>query len=410
MNQFETSPARCAYCNGCGPFNDEHVFPAGLGGNDRAFLLKNIVCMNCNTGIFSKFEGVLMRKSLVSLGRIAYQPHGRTKRDAPVFEPVENGLVSDDGDLLEAGYKKGFNVAIHPQIIIYEDKIKFIATEAEELNSFFSNLEKTLNTEKTLIVEELNTGAARRYNVHTFTYSNDTFVSSETTNTSKPPKNSIWLRSIPEKTANRKPFDGILYSDRPGNLSLKLSDKTKVDRFLNAVHKALPKISKDPEHYETSITEHPLISTTFLGWSQDCDRAVAKIAFNFLIFECSPIVRDRAFAKIKRSILTGTPKLPLSLKQDDSLSGNIFARPPENHHVVLLHPLDMGKGRSALICMMLLYGTTLTSVTLAEKTSIRTLPNPVYYTIDYINHRINRLSLVEYHRRYNPDLGSFFRL
>ncbi len=43
----------CIYCPSTGPFTDEHVVPAGLGGDDKDWLLKDAVCGVCNTTIFS---------------------------------------------------------------------------------------------------------------------------------------------------------------------------------------------------------------------------------------------------------------------------------------------------------------------------------------------------------------------
>ncbi|QUP54739.1 hypothetical protein GO998_13865 [Ralstonia syzygii] len=62
----------CLYCNVASPFTDEHVFPAGLGGDDRRYLLKNLVCEHCNTGIFSKLEGRFMRSSTVAIGNMPF--------------------------------------------------------------------------------------------------------------------------------------------------------------------------------------------------------------------------------------------------------------------------------------------------------------------------------------------------
>src|SRR4051794_23745756 len=42
----------CIYCDSKGPFSEEHVVPAGLGGDDRDWLLKDCVCAKCNTTVF----------------------------------------------------------------------------------------------------------------------------------------------------------------------------------------------------------------------------------------------------------------------------------------------------------------------------------------------------------------------
>ena len=56
----------CIYCGSPGPFTAEHVVSAGLGGDDNAWLLDDLVCGVCNTDIFSKLETKFLRRCLGS--------------------------------------------------------------------------------------------------------------------------------------------------------------------------------------------------------------------------------------------------------------------------------------------------------------------------------------------------------
>lgn len=393
---------KCIYCKGPSPFNDEHVFPAGLGGNDKAFILKNLVCKKCNTVIFSKFEQVLMRNSIVSLSRNLYQPYGRRKGEATVFEPVTSSIIGKDGVPQEAGYKAGFKVDIFPQITLRNQTFEIGAATSEELATFLKTLAERINPECTLIVEKQDLTHPNSYLVHKYYYRYDRFDKAESLAVSTPPKQAIWLKQLMLKAEDTEAPGPVLFSNRPGNLTLKFSETTDIGFFLGALHKALPEIIANQGNFISTVMPQPLVRTTIMGWSPECDRAIAKIAFNFMAFENPEKTRHRSFSKIKRSIVNGHPKLPISLLHDRSLISAIFANAPDKHHVVTLCPAKTPKGRHILICTMLLYGTTATVVTLTDDMPKETLKDAIYYTIDYINNRINRLSFRDYHRIYNP--------
>lgn len=69
----------CIYCSSLGPFTDEHVVPAGLGGDDRDWLLKGVVCAVCNTKVFSPLETKVMRSSPLAMARLFLQSRSRDR-------------------------------------------------------------------------------------------------------------------------------------------------------------------------------------------------------------------------------------------------------------------------------------------------------------------------------------------
>lgn len=78
MGSFDDNT--CIYCNKLRPFTDEHIFPAGLGGDDRNFLLKNLVCGFCNSYFAKNLELTFMRSSEAALSRIFHQPAARKRK------------------------------------------------------------------------------------------------------------------------------------------------------------------------------------------------------------------------------------------------------------------------------------------------------------------------------------------
>ena len=88
----------CLYLDGSEELtyvDQEHVFPAGLGG--KAMLNKGIVSDQANK-LFSKMELKLMRESLLAMDRMLFGPGKRgslTPTDAS--KSLVNVAVQDDG-------------------------------------------------------------------------------------------------------------------------------------------------------------------------------------------------------------------------------------------------------------------------------------------------------------------------
>jgi hypothetical protein len=86
----------CIYCGIGGPFSDEHVVSAGLGGDDDEWLLKGCVCRACNTDVFSKLE-MKAQRTLAGDAVEADRIDGVDSGDMPrllVFWREEGELVS----------------------------------------------------------------------------------------------------------------------------------------------------------------------------------------------------------------------------------------------------------------------------------------------------------------------------
>ena len=111
----------CIYCGSKRAFSDEHVIPAGLGGDDAAWVLTGCVCSICNTDIFSKLETKFLRSSPVALARLFLQEKTRnrgSRTGAPSLQ-TKVTLVSDPGTglLLAAEVGPQGQARVLPQIV-----------------------------------------------------------------------------------------------------------------------------------------------------------------------------------------------------------------------------------------------------------------------------------------------------
>src|SRR5262245_1330648 len=109
----------CIYCGSLGPFTDEHVISAGIGGDDSNWLLKGCVCGRCNTEIFSKLEAKVLRSSPLALARLFLQSHTRGrggKTGTPSIQPQVTYYADDVSKfLLEQELGAGGQPTILPQ-------------------------------------------------------------------------------------------------------------------------------------------------------------------------------------------------------------------------------------------------------------------------------------------------------
>ncbi len=111
----------CIYCGGPGPFTDEHVVSAGLGGDDNGWLLKDLVCGVCNTDVFSKLETKFLRSSGPALARLFLQDKGRGRGSKASTPSIDAELTyfhePNSGTLLVARLIAGGRPITLPQII-----------------------------------------------------------------------------------------------------------------------------------------------------------------------------------------------------------------------------------------------------------------------------------------------------
>ena len=115
-------------CLGPGPFTDEHVVSAGIGGDDQDWLLGGCVCGECNR-VFSKLETKVLRSSPIAIARLFLQPqtrHRGSKTGAPSLQPAVSYFEDEASRvLLEQELEAGGRPAILPQLSLYPAQCPF---------------------------------------------------------------------------------------------------------------------------------------------------------------------------------------------------------------------------------------------------------------------------------------------
>lgn len=145
----------CIYCHSTGPFNQEHVIPVSLGGDDRPdWVLKNCVCEECNSS-FKVFEGKATRQSEIAVARKELQEHTRS-REKPTIN-FESSFFYDKktGIILENETIEG-NIYPASQLLIYETGEARYIGDRDKYSFLIEKLRQSIREGLTLIQKNVN--------------------------------------------------------------------------------------------------------------------------------------------------------------------------------------------------------------------------------------------------------------
>lgn len=403
--------AMCVYCGKSDDFNGEHVFSAGLGGDDKNYILSDCVCRTCNT-YFSKLEVELIRKSPASLARLGMQGVGRgngSRAEPPKLQAADTYIWDDQLSVaLEAELTAKFIAVVLPQLIINIPAIHVAADNNESLHKFVEKFKNLFVGDEIFAIEKIDVDGEPAFEVSTITKSVRTFSVSKVEVLTKPPRDGIWLMTPEENSGQFEGGNGKALLPRfylHGGKSINYKPKN-MTLFLQHLDMALQFLEQNIayDRYEDEDILQPQVKVGMafnLGMSE---RALAKIGFNFLIKVMgAEYARDKAFDSIKSSILTGNPQLPLSKAPNDTFKF-LLGNPPKNNHVLALYASESSAGRALIIVLIKLYDGGVSYFTLANDAPAPDWGLPIYFLIDYQQHKISKPEPMEYIRMFCPDL------
>ena len=400
---------QCIYCPSKGPFSDEHVFPAGMGGDDKNFLLKGMVCKNCNTGIFSKLELSLMRRSPIGLGRQFLQTRTRdrgARTSSPTIETKTHFILDAEGRLLESEYDDNGAETLLAQCIIEGENILYTAQDTEHLSKMYAALAEILEaTQVKLITKERNDQV--RYLVDLYDWSDDKYKLTSSETLKKPPALGIWLDTY---TGNQTNFSPRFFQRLAGQLGLRTTPETDHSKLLRSMRRTLPSMQKKQAEATASSIEQPIVQIEMVIDVAGSERALAKIGMNFLAFTFGPSFINRPqFESIKNSILTGHPELPHSSfgEEHQNVVNDLFGNVPKHCHCVVIMPFPTDDGLCEIYFNAKLYGSGAYKTLLAKQLPLSDLTYPIYFLINYETNTITPMSMVDYQLRFGLLVDKF---
>ncbi|VVN12423.1 hypothetical protein PS634_03878 [Pseudomonas fluorescens] len=398
MTSQSTAPkSSCIYCDGPGPFSDEHVISAGLGADDDRFLLVDMVCQRCNTDVLGNLEREVLRSSPIAVARAFMQPHGRDRgkhTTAPGIQAQHKQMATASGYPDEVDFGMHAKPIVLPQLkMIGEKEFESSAAGLDELRSFVTSLSSLLQDNQVICIRKRGPEYELRYEAISMLRLGKTFTQVDGASfQAKPPRGGLWLERYDETRTRGVNPAATIFKNLNGGIVLKTSS-ARVEDALNFFACAVEQFSYDVQ--VTRDIENPIVSMGLTVTIGVMERVIAKIGINLLAYYLGrDYVTDPGFRQVKDSILTGTPRLGGHTVEDSAIT-TILNAAPDNHHVLFLSKVNQPGGRAAIVLIAKLYGAA-QSMTLALDVPEPHLPLPVFFLVDYLNHEVKQRSLFEY--------------
>ena len=388
----------CIYCGSPGPFTDEHVVSAGLGGDDSGWLLKGLVCGVCNTDVFSRLETKFLRSSGAAMARLFLQEKGRGRGSKASTPSIDADLTyfhePSTGMLLVARLVSGGQPITLPQIIAryQEGQAETAVTggDHQSVGRFLTMLDDLLHDDQIPLVEKYRDRGTTWYSSTPLTWNGRIYTAGGSKRTTVVPKRCIWFEErIRPATVDPKAILPSSVFRRPeGQIVCRVPALAGAVALLSFL-RLNPQVRKqDVATGESQSVERPDIHLRYAPDPKADRRVLAKIGINLSAFILGPeTVRDRAFDDAVDYARTGRGSIADARTMLDVLpAGSSLDR-----HVLALLPSKTAAKRHAVLFHSQLYGGPVECLQLAEfEEPPPGLSEAVIVLVDYQTHRIDR--------------------
>jgi hypothetical protein len=394
----------CIYCGSQGPFSDEHVVCAGVGGDDKAWLLTDCVCRVCNTDIFSKLETKFLRSSPAAVARLFLQPRTRKQGNKTGVPSVQANLsfVPDPGSgiLLEGLLEAGGQTKVLPQLLVVDAaQAATTGPDADSLTTFLSELRAAISGDLTLI-EKKRDGLEVGYEATSLAWKDNSYTATLTETTTKPPHAGIWIEplAVPATAREGGKLLPRIFRVPAGQLVCRVKNVDQAALFLTTLRQA-PELTDSGKIDMTTMTRgNPGIHQRYQFDIVAYDRVLTKIGLNLvakLLGEA--FVRNAAFDSAVAYARDGVGAVYKYPPEHMVEFLKAFGPPLPERHVFALTADPGLNGKHGLAFVARLYGGPIERIRLAEfDTPIPGLEHPILIHVDYVNHKIERLTLEDH--------------
>lgn len=393
----------CIYCGSKGPFSAEHVIPAGLGGDDKRFMLRGIVCKKCNTDVFSPLEREFLRKSPTALGRIFLQTEGRRRSkgtNPPKLEASVKEMITPAGYAVEIELGARGRPTVLPQLVLVGER-EGVSTGSEEtpLREYIDRAQILLGASVTCVSKDISKKSPALY-ATTYTWNGDQYVEGEMLSVLEPPNPSVWSTPLKPNADGSDPKSRArMFLRGNGQVVLRCTEKLGFARALTFFRQLVNQTTF------AQMTEQDVINP-LVGISMSCNvavtgRVLAKIGVNLLAYIAgADYVRNPQFQRVKQAIATGVPAFPLYSTEQKLPIANIFSGLPHTLHGFMIAGVPTPGGTCTLMLNARLYGSQIESVLLGEGLPLINFSNNTFFTVDYGAHRIERYEMMDFVRAF----------
>ncbi|WP_230503779.1 HNH endonuclease [Janthinobacterium sp. FW305-128] len=410
-------PDTCIYCSRPGPFTDEHVFCAGLGGDDNTFLLRELVCKKCNEETFSPLEAAFLRASPEAIGRAFLQTHGRKRSgkaratEAPLLQCTTTSVLLPDSDEpVEAVFGRGGVVSILPKFILTGNNMGSRAATSEDLAVFCHELISYLSADELVAIRKEHASGGASFVVTTYIFSCDKYIESSSSVLRKAPKTGFWIECSGGELEPEEMRRTELVRNSNGHTVVRLKNEGELSGLLGRLRKNIfvfEQIAGKKVDGDTVV--NPLVSISVQSNLDARSRVLAKIGINLCAFVMGKnFVCKEGFSDMKKKILLGQEEIALQnilLDEQSAEFLKIFDLVQKSKHFVSIMLVPMQSGTNKLSMFMRIFGGAFIHIVLAE--NLPHQPNfPIFLEVDYNLHQLEIFNLAEFSSKYSSAVMS----
>jgi len=396
------SESTCIYCGSAGPFSDEHVVPASIGGDDRNWLLKGCVCARCNTDVFSPLETKFSNSSPITIPRMAFQARTRNRGShsrPPTSQPKES-FIQDPRNLVvsEAVFVGGAGlVPVYlPQIHFirvgeHEIETLPIGPNPEAMTSLLAELTRGLVDEIEL-VDKTSQAGRTAYIVYKMRWNTDRYQQISRRTETRAPRNGVWFASLDpvrQFITGGYRLTPRVFRHSSGSITCRAGNIDAAGIALGILRVALPRHTVRGDEQKNAFL--PLIKQSYSFDMEAFIRVLAKIGLN-VIAHTSGLETFRAsnFDQARRFVLTGDDPLPFDLKSRQRFPVALEKLSSKRHLIGIR--VSRILGAEEISAIFRLYGGPVHKVVLAPRSRRITAAQPVWLSVDYATHKIEQHS------------------
>lgn len=395
---FDRHTDGCIYCGRPGPHTDEHVVPAGLGGDDKNWMLKGRVCAVCNNQIFSRMETHVFKASHIGLMRLYSQPATRDGTPPSPLQVPTTVQLGDEGLLAAGHFSAGGEAAVFAQIVFKKTDAGAIAyqilgPDRPAVDQLFTTVREHLEDEVVLIEKH----GPKRFTATTLRWAGDRYLEVTSTSLELPPRQGIWLEPGTRAASVSSTLDWTLFQRPSRQLAARSPDLNHLRALLSVLRTDLDRLAQGLE--AANVESNSGSPNVHLGMTIDMtvvDRVMTKIGLNLVAYLLGDhVVREAAFDAAVGFVLGTVDGIQRALIPAEAVGPLLPGR-----HVIYLMPCEFRRRRPAIVVMLQLYSAgPVQSFVLAEFEGTPPLCEPIVIHVDYVANRIERMTLEEHAQR-----------
>lgn len=396
MPSLDRHIAGCLYCGRLGPYSDEHVVSAGLGGDDPAWMLRGCVCSPCNTSTFSKLEAHVLKASPIALARLFKQPTTRDGKPPSPLQARTTLQMNDGGPQLAGELAAGGQPMLFAQVVFEKgarggisDQLALTGPDLAAIQRLFVALRDLLADELSLVEKH----AADAFTATPITWQCGYYHANAPMQTRKPPSRCVWFEPVRTLGTTGMIEALSVFQRSSGQVVGRSSDIDHLCTMLSLLRSNLDSLAAVLDQPVASATVVPRMNLQVKSDLDAIHRTMVKIGLNLTAHLFATGVLRRAEFDAAVAYAMGEGAAPRRAQLPSELLGPAIAE----RHVFYLRVNSDPHGNPALFFMARLYDAgPIESFVLAQFVAPAAGLESTVVHVDYTTNQLEQMTLEEH--------------